>query len=145
MIIGMNGVFAAQFCPELLIGIIGDDFVGIHVGLRARASLPNNKREMAIEMALLHMDGGIDNGIGTLVVENIQVFIGECRTTFLQAERVDEMSRHCLACFLEREIVERALRLRTPVFISINCDSTQRIGFLPFLLAHDGVTGDFGL
>src|SRR3712207_8531112 len=43
---------------------VGDHLVGVHVGLRARARLPDHKREFGIEPALDHVLGGERDGVG---------------------------------------------------------------------------------
>ena len=45
--------------PASLDGAIGDDFVGVHVGLRAAAGLPDAQREMVVELAGDDFVGGL--------------------------------------------------------------------------------------
>src|SRR2546427_4988106 len=51
VVVGMNGLFAAHDAAGNFDGAIGDDFVDVHVGLRAAAGLPDAKREVVVEFA----------------------------------------------------------------------------------------------
>src|SRR2546425_5308367 len=51
VVIGMNGLFAAHDSAGNFDGAIGDDFVDVHVGLRAAAGLPDAEREVVVEFA----------------------------------------------------------------------------------------------
>jgi len=48
MVIRVNRVFGANHAAEDFDGFIGDDFIGVHIGLRARACLPDRKREIIV-------------------------------------------------------------------------------------------------
>ena len=61
VIVGMNGLFAAHHAAGKLDGAIGDDFVGVHVGLRAAAGLPDAQRKMIVEFAGNHFVGGLSD------------------------------------------------------------------------------------
>ena len=48
VIIGVHRSLAAQFSSEQLNGSVGDDLVGVHVGLGAGACLPDHQGEVVI-------------------------------------------------------------------------------------------------
>ena len=41
VVIGVDGLFGAEFASEHLTGSVGDDFIDIHIGLGAGAALPD--------------------------------------------------------------------------------------------------------
>src|SRR5207245_7014373 len=77
VVVGMNGLFAAHFAAGNFDGAIRDDFVDIHVGLRAAAGLPNAKREVRAEFSLDDFIGGADNEAALFVRELAEVQIDE--------------------------------------------------------------------
>ena len=53
----------AQLFTGKLVGAVGDDLVGVHVGLRAGARLPDHQREMVVQFAVDDLGGGLlDDG-----------------------------------------------------------------------------------
>ena len=48
MVVRVDWCLAAQLTPEHLDGSVGDDLVGVHVGLGAGACLPDHQREVVI-------------------------------------------------------------------------------------------------
>ena len=57
MIVRVNGVLRAKFSPEELDDTVGNDFVGVHVGLSATSSLEDDEREVADEFARNDLQG----------------------------------------------------------------------------------------
>ena len=47
----MDGFFAAQDAAREFDGAVADDFVDVHVGLRAAAGLPNAQGKVIVELA----------------------------------------------------------------------------------------------
>lgn len=50
VVVRMNRLLRAHCAAKDLNGTVRDDFVGIHVGLRAGASLPDDEREVVDEL-----------------------------------------------------------------------------------------------
>ena len=48
MIVGVDGGLAAELAAEQLDGAVGDDLVGVHVGLGAGPRLPDYQREVVV-------------------------------------------------------------------------------------------------
>ena len=46
VVVGVDGLLGAHCAAEDLNGAVGDDLVGIHVGLGARARLPDDEGEV---------------------------------------------------------------------------------------------------
>lgn len=50
VVIGVDGLLAAHGAAQNLNSAVGDDLVGVHVGLGARAGLPNDQREVVNQL-----------------------------------------------------------------------------------------------
>merc|ERR1719450_387055 len=48
VVVGVDWGLAAQLAPQQLDGPVGDDLVGVHIGLGAGASLPDDQGEVII-------------------------------------------------------------------------------------------------
>ena len=60
----MNGFLGAHLAARDLDGAVGDDFVDVHVGLRAAAGLPDAQRKMIVKLAGNDFVGGLRDEIG---------------------------------------------------------------------------------
>src|SRR3546814_18728076 len=69
MIVGMDRRFAAACAGQLLIGIAGDHFIDVHVGLSARSRLPDNQRKLIVQFARSDRDGRVLYGVGALLIQ----------------------------------------------------------------------------
>ena len=127
VIIGMDRLLRSQHAARDLDGAVRDDFVDVHVGLRAAARLPDAQRELIIPLALNHLVGGLHNQLRLLCRELAQVQIYE-RTRLLQnSECPYQLGRHGVAANVEVE--QRALRLRAPVHIRRDFNLPHAVGF----------------
>lgn len=129
VIVRMHEVFFRDFSlvAEVTVddfgGAIGDHFVHVHIGLRARARLPNGEREVAAELTLKNVLTGLSDG---LVATFIELTKGEVRrsASLLQVgESLGDFLRHLFNT--DREVVVTTLRLSTPV-----------LGVVDFHFAH---------
>jgi hypothetical protein len=68
VVVGMDRLLE-PIAAEHLDGAVGDHLVGVHVGLGARAGLPDDEREMIVELAVDHLLRGLDDGLADLRVE----------------------------------------------------------------------------
>ena len=59
VVVGVDGLLAAHGAAEDLDGAVGDDFVGVHVGLRAGAGLPDDEGEVVEEFEVGDLAGGL--------------------------------------------------------------------------------------
>lgn len=62
MVVGMDRLFGAHGAAQDLDGAVRDDFVGVHVGLGARAGLPNNEGEVVEQLQVSDLLGGLLDG-----------------------------------------------------------------------------------
>ena len=114
MIVGVDRLLAAALARQDLVGASRDHFVRVHVRLGARAGLPDDERELAVEVAARDFRRGLLDDFGDLGIESADAGIHPRRGLLDEAERVDDLERHLLARS-EREILDRALGLRAPI------------------------------
>ena len=89
----MDRRFAAAGAREDLVGASGDDLVGVHVRLGARAGLPDHQREMIHQRAVGDLLGGLADGRADRLVHDSQLQVGAQSGQFLNAEGLDQRRR----------------------------------------------------
>ena len=68
MVVGVDGLLGTHGAAEDLNRAVGDDFVGVHVGLGAGASLPDDEGEVVEQLELGDLGRGLLNGLADLGV-----------------------------------------------------------------------------
>jgi hypothetical protein len=63
VVVGVYRVFGAQLAAQQLASSVGDHLVDVHVGLGARAGLPDIQRKLAVELAGDDLIGRGDDGL----------------------------------------------------------------------------------
>src|SRR5206468_4145059 len=119
---------SAALAAEDLVRSPGDHLVGVHVRLRARPGLPDDQRELAVEVAARDLARRLLDDLGDLRVEAADACIHPRRGLLYEAQGVDDLDRHLLAR-AEREIPDRALGLRAPIGVGGNLDWAEAVGF----------------
>ncbi len=127
MIVWVHRLLAALGAAQNFNRTIGNDLVGIHVGLRARTSLPHHQRKLAVHFAAGDFVGRFHDRIADFLVQQFEFHVGERGSFFQQAKGVDQRQRHGLAA--DAEILQAALRLRAPVMVGRHIDRPERVGF----------------
>jgi hypothetical protein len=126
VVVGMDGRLGAHLSAHQLDGAVGDHLVGVHVGLRAGAGLPDDEREIVVEPAVDDFLGGLDDPARALRVEDAERKVRLGGGALDEAECVDERQRHLLGA--DTEILDRALRLRAPIAVCGHVDRAERVG-----------------
>ncbi len=124
VVIGMQQLFAGQ-----LVAAIGDDLVGVHVALRARARLPHHQGEVIVERAGHHLIAGLGDG-GKLFVSHLlgaQLVVGDGRRLLQHAECMRDLAGHGFQPYADEEIFMAAFGLRRPVFVGRHLDLAHGI------------------
>lgn len=75
MVVRVHYRFVSQLATQDLNGSVGNDLIGVHVALRATASLPDHQREVIQELALPHFCGSLYNGVPHLLVKHTKSHI----------------------------------------------------------------------
>src|SRR5690606_33527997 len=63
VVVGMNGAPGAQGAAQNLVGPVGDDLVGVHVGGRAGPGLENVQGEVVVQAPVDDLLAGLDDGL----------------------------------------------------------------------------------
>ncbi len=63
VIVRVNGFLRAHLATQFLDGPVRDHFVCVHVRLGAGAGLPDDQREVVVELAAKHLIGGGKDGL----------------------------------------------------------------------------------
>ena len=86
----------AKLFARNLVSTVGNNLVCVHVGLRARTRLPNNKREMIVKAARYYFIARGGNSLYLLRRHffGLKLRIGKCRCLFEYAEGVGYLARH---------------------------------------------------
>src|ERR1700730_13189309 len=127
VIIGVNWFFVAYYSAGKLDGPIGDDFVDVHVGLRATAGLPDAQREMVVQFARNDFISGLDDQLGLFCWKLAEVLIDERRGFFEDAEGADELGGHSV--FADGKVNQRARSLGAVVTVGGNFHFAHAVGF----------------
>ena len=68
VVVGVDGLLAAHGTAQNLDGAVGDDLVGVHVGLGTGAGLPDDQREVVNQLERGNLFGGLLNRLAELGV-----------------------------------------------------------------------------
>jgi len=68
VVVGVDGLLAAHGAAQNLNGTVGDDLVGVHVGLGAGAGLPDDQREVVNQLERSNLLSGLLNRLSELGV-----------------------------------------------------------------------------
>ena len=112
VVIGMHQPHIAALAAQQFAGAVGQHFVDIHVGLGARAGLPDHQRKFVRVLAGNHFIGRRHDGLGFILVLQAQRVIDEGRGALDLRQRPDQLGRLLLARNIE--VLQRTLRLRPP-------------------------------
>jgi hypothetical protein len=66
VVVGVDRLLGALYSSEDLNGTVGDDLVGVHVGLSTRTGLPYDQREVVQELALGDFSSGLLDSLTNL-------------------------------------------------------------------------------
>ena len=127
VVVRMDRLLRAHDAAERLDRPVRDHLIGIHVGLGARAGLPDRQRKVVVELAGNDLVGGGDDRLADGGIEPAERHVGLRRGALDDAERLDHRFRLFLGA--DAEEVQGALRLRAPIAVRGDVDGAERIGF----------------
>ena len=119
MVVGVDP-FRPPCLTQQLRRPVGDDLVGVHVGRGARAGLVDVDRELVVEGAGGHLDGGLGDGLRPLRVEEAEPLVDRRRRLLDRRQRPDHAALQPQP--RDGEVVDRPLGLRPPVRLLGNGD-----------------------
>ncbi len=127
VIVRVHRVFRADGTTHQFDRAIGNDLISVHVRLGAGTGLPDDEREVVVELALKDFASGLNDRLTARFVERTLCHIGLRAGLLNHAKRADNGDR--LLFPPNREVDNRALCLRAPIFIGGNFERTKAVGF----------------
>ena len=73
VVIGMDRRLGSHFSPHHLYGSVGDNLIHIHVGLSARACLPDDQGKMVIQLATDHLNIQPNSAANSLLLQTLEL------------------------------------------------------------------------
>ena len=157
MIVGVDRLLGAHCAAEDLNGAVGDDFVGVHVGLGARAGLPDNEGEVVDELERGHLFGCLLDGLSKLGIcgrvssalqararstgrTQPKLHVDRGGSALEDTKSPHNGRRHAVLGLVDAEVLEGALRLGAPVLVCGHLDLAKGIALCSGV-GHDGSGG----
>jgi hypothetical protein len=125
VVVGVDGGLRAELAAGQLDGPVRDHLVHVHVRLGAAAGLPDEQRELVVELTGDHLVGGPDDEVRRLGAELAEILVGERRRLLEDGHAADHGPGHAVVA--DREVVQRALGLRTPVPMTRDVDRPHAV------------------
>ena len=129
VVVGMDRGLLAHGLAHDLAGPVGDHLVGVHVALGARAGLPDDEREVIVELAADHLAGRLVDDRTERGIERTGLDVHPRRRLLDDAERADQRRRHALAA--DSEVLQAALGLSAPIGVGRHVDRADRVRLAP--------------
>ncbi len=127
VVVGVHRRAAAERPAEAQVGEVRQHLVRVHVGLRARAGLPDRQRELRVAPARHHLLRGGHDRLGDLGREFAQREVRARGGPLLQADGADQDGGEALRA--DGEEPARAFRLRSPQGACGDLDAAEAVGF----------------
>ena len=127
VIVGVDGRFGAQHATGEFDGAVGDDLVGVHVGLRPASGLPDAKGKVIVEVAVDDVLGGGDDEVAHFGVELLEGHVGLGGGLLEDAESTNHAQRHGVVT--DVKIQKRTSGLATVVTVGRDLEFTHGVGF----------------
>ena len=120
---------------------VGDDLVGVHVGLGARPGLKYDQRKLVVELAVDDILSCMDDEFGLLLRQLPELEVRQRRAFFQEAERADHRPAPAVPLGADREVEPGALGLRAPQVFRRHPNFAERVFFDAKFLAfrHNGL------
>ncbi|TMQ74903.1 hypothetical protein ACCUM_2477 [Candidatus Accumulibacter phosphatis] len=125
LVVGMDGARLAALAAEQLRSPVGQHFVHVHVALRPRSGLPDRKRELLRVAAGEHFLGGGNDGARLVGREQPELAVDPGGRRLDRDERQNQVLGQAFPG--DREVFERALRLRSPEPFGRHLDAAEGI------------------
>ncbi len=135
-------VFAALVAHDFE-GAVGDHFVGVHVGGRARTALDHVHGEELVVLALHDLAACLCDGLVLLVGEQPQLVVGDGCAQFHDGQTVHEEGILVQTERADGEILQAAQRLHAVEYVAGNLHAAEQVAlgarFYILVSAHDTV------
>ncbi len=134
MVVGMHRRLVAGLAAENLVRAVRDHLVGVHVRLGAGSRLPDDEREVVVELAVDHFLRRRDDGVGDVFLKLAERQVGAGGGLFLDSQGAHEGCRHAVVA--DGEILDAALGLGAPVLVGRDGHLAHRVAFNTGLVGH---------
>jgi len=133
VIVGVDGLLGTHGTAQDLNGAVGDDLVGVHVGLGTGAGLPDDQREVVQQLTLSDLSGGLldsltDLGVWVLLTaDSIQcedatptktvLHVHGSGSTLENTESLDHGGGHAVLGLVDVEVTQRTVPNTVSAFL----------------------------
>ena len=131
MVVRVQHVVAAARKAHQFEAPVGNDFVGIHVGGRAGATLDHIDDELVMELSGHDFIAGLDDGAGVRAADSAQFAVHACCGLLDMCQGPDQIGHVRDLLARNGEILDGTGRLHAPVRIGRNFHGSQKIDFCP--------------
>ena len=94
---------------------VGNYLVRIHVGLGARTGLPDHQGKLAVVLTCKNLVTNLCNDVCLVLLQYAQLGIGQGCSFFQNRKGMDDLYRHAVFLASNLKIIDRSLRLCSPV------------------------------
>jgi len=122
----MNRGVAAKRRAGELGAAIGDDFIDVHVELRAAAGHPDVQREHVVVLACQYFIAGLHDQLVSLIVEPLASVVGDCGGFLQRRVGRDHLARNQILS--DAEMLKGPLRLRAPELVCLHFHDAEAVG-----------------
>jgi hypothetical protein len=156
VVVGVDRLLAAHGAAKNLNGAVGDDLVGVHVGLGSGAGLPDDQREVVDQLERSNLLGGLLDSLaqlGVYISQRISVSSSFAPSSRIQPTKsilhVDGGSStledtkgpnhrrlHAILRLVDLKVAQRALSLGSPVLAGVDLELAEGIGLAPGVGGH---------
>ena len=137
VVIRMDRMLTPQFTPQHLNCAVRNNFIDIHIRLRTTTCLPNTERKVVIQCTLNNFFCCRANRFRKFRIKQTEIRIHLCDCLFDSPKCPYRSTRQ--AFITDLKILERTLRLRTPIPVTGNfecphavCFSSHKVSGFPF-------------
>ena len=136
VVVGVHGGLGAHGAAREFDGAVGDNLVGVHVRLRARAGLEDDQREVVVELTGDDLVAGLRDVVRDVGGQLAQLGVGQGCGLLQDAEGAHHRAtpHECVAA--DVEVVQRTLGLSAPIAVRGDLNGSHRVGFGAGFLCH---------
>ncbi|KAH3686523.1 hypothetical protein WICPIJ_002501 [Wickerhamomyces pijperi] len=118
VVVWVDWLLGTQLTAQQLNGSVGDDFVGVHVGLSTGPSLEDNQWEVVQQLTGRDFISGLLDGLGDGWVQSTEGFVDNGSGLLQDTEGSDNRLWHLFSGTTDLEVLQRSLGLSTPVLFA---------------------------
>jgi hypothetical protein len=136
VVVGVDGLLGAHGATEDLNSTVGDNLVGVHVGLGAGTGLPDDQREVVQQLTLSDLSGGLLDSLTNLGVLRKSInwqhliptrvshtkailHVHFSSSTLQDTEGLDHRGRHAILRLVDVEVAQGAVSISDLVLLPI--------------------------